>query len=95
MSNPITNGLARIDRALGRAAVRLAESVGHPHIRDEQKTGQVDVSEKLSPVPGLSGTCPCGESFHFMSLEREIECPECGRRIKLDVQAIVIEGEVA
>ena len=31
------------------------------------------------PVDGIRGNCKCGNYFHFLSYEGELECEECGR----------------
>lgn len=31
------------------------------------------------PVDGMRGNCKCGAYFHYISIEGDIECDECGR----------------
>jgi hypothetical protein len=31
------------------------------------------------PVDGIRGNCECGHYFHYIAVEGETECEECGR----------------
>lgn len=40
---------------------------------------------RFYPVNGIRGHCKCGEYFHYIAQEGEIECEECGRVLNVYV----------
>jgi hypothetical protein len=56
----------------------MVEHISHePNESDE---------ENFYPVDGIRGECKCGEYFHYIAFEGEIEC-DCGRTWNVFVQS--------
>jgi len=44
----------------------------------KREDGNTREEANFYPVDGIRGHCTCGHYFHFISVEGETTCPECG-----------------